>query len=143
MSERLKALFTETIIICFFMVVGIGIEGVVFKLTGKNFVLSWYQPLSIAFVAFLCALVTNLTLTEGFDKKKSQYIRIVIHFVLVYGINALAGFILEWFNSVRLFIGFTVIFIFVYSFSWIGTAIVTKSDADKINAALNEIRDEE
>ncbi len=142
-KEKLRVLFTETLVIATGMLFGIGVEGIVLKLMGNPLSLGWYQPMAIILTAFLSALITVVIFAKESVTRTTEIIRVIIHFVLLLGVISLAGYFFDWFDSVGLYIAMVTIYFFVYLFSWLANLFILRNDARIINDALNEIRDEE
>ncbi len=139
--KKSKIIFEQTMMIStgiFFM---IGIGGVVSHFTGSEFGLSWYHPLSIIFISFLCSFPT-LLLKES-EGGKSSSLRIFLHFLSLLAIVSLAGRIFNWYTKFPGYLSLAVTFVIVYVFVWIASLWMGKVDENKINKALKDFHDEE
>ncbi|MBQ9199930.1 MAG: DUF3021 family protein [Lachnospiraceae bacterium] len=140
-KKKTKVIFEETLMIStgiFFM---IGIGGVITHLSGGEYSLAWYHPLSIIFISFLCSLPT-LLLKEA-DGGKSGILRIILHCLSLFVIVSVAGYIFKWYTDLSGYISVIIIFFVVYVFVWSSSIWMGKIDETKINKALEQFRDEE
>ena len=145
--NRMKLWFEQTMTISFAIFVGIIIEGLVccvfFGEDLAMFSLSWMQLLSVILTGTLCSVLTVIFLI-GPDIPKNKYIvRIVLHCLGLYLIVSLFGWFFKWFTDLTGFIMVTIIFFLVYIFVWTVSLWLHKRDDNKINKALDDIRDEE
>lgn len=145
--NRMKLWFEQTMTISFAIFVGIIIEGLVYCVFfGEDlamFSLSWMQLLSVILTGTLCSVLTVIFLI-GPDIPKNKYIvRIVLHCLGLYLIVSLFGWFFKWFTDLTGFIMVTIIFFLVYIFVWTVSLWLHKRDDNKINKALDDIRDEE
>lgn len=141
--ERIRVLFVETLVITTGMLFGIGVEGIIFRLIGKSFVLSWYQPMAIFLTAFVSSIVSVVVFADEPKTRGKAITRMVLHFILLFFVISLAGYAFDWFSSVGMYIGMALIYCFVYIFSWVSNMYILKKDAQEINEALKDIRDDE
>ena len=140
-KNKAKVIFEQTMIIStgiFFM---IGIGGVITHLSGGEFSLDWYHPLSIILIGFLCALPT--VFLKEIDGNKSGFGRIVLHFLCLLGVVSFAGRIFRWYTELSGYMSLVVTFIIVYVFVWLSSLWMGKVDENKINKALEDFHDEE
>ena len=140
-KKKTKVIFEETLMIStgiFFM---IGIGGVITHLSGGEYSLAWYHPLSIIFISFLCSLPT-LLLKEA-DGGKSGILRIILHCLSLFVIVSVAGYIFKWYTDLSGYISVIIIFFVVYVFVWSSSIWMGKIDETKIKKALEQFRDEE
>ena len=146
MMNKLKLWLEQTMMISFAIFVGILIEGIVYAVMGDDladFNLTWLQLLSVILTGALCSVPTLFLFTED-DRKKSHFmLKLVLHFIGLYAIVSIFGFIFKWYVHIDGFIFITVIFFLVYAFVWAVTLWFHKRDDNKINKALDDIRDEE
>ncbi|MCQ2520619.1 MAG: DUF3021 domain-containing protein [Lachnospiraceae bacterium] len=141
--ERIRVLFVETLVITTGMLFGIGVEGIIFRLIGKSFVLSWYQPMAIFLTAFVSSIVSVVVFADEPKTRGRAITRMALHFILLFLVISLAGYVFDWFSSVGMYIGMALIYCFVYIFSWVSNMYILKKDAQEINEALKDIRDDE
>mgnify|MGYP002525831842 CR=1 FL=1 len=133
--------------ISFAVLCGIVLEGVVFLIIDKeplsSFSLNWFQLLSIPLTGAVCSLVTVLLLCRENLSKKAYMISVIIHCICLYGVVILFGKLFSWYTKMDGFILMTIIYFLVYAFVWIATLFLQKQDDNRINKALDSIRDEE
>ncbi len=123
------------------MLVLIGVEFLVDHLQGEDSFLPWYIPLSIIIVSILTAVPTLI-----FYKDRESITTtpsLIIHGISCYLIVMLAGYIFKWYTSFKYFLITSVIFIVIYVLVWVSSAILVKAEVKKINAVLENFRDEE
>ena len=127
-------------------------------LMGDDITYSWYTLVSIIAAGLICAIptlllctdegVTNLVSNGQFPKKAEHsrkwfHLRILCHFLLLYGIVSLLGYVFRWYGDMSEY-GFTMIgFVLVYIFVWLFSIWIWKQEEDEINHALKDIQDEE
>ncbi len=133
--------------ISFAVLVGIVIEGLIYCLFGGDpldeFKLSWIQLLSVVLTGAVCSVPTVIWLTD-FDVPKNKFIvRLILHCIGLYAIVSVFGWIFNWYNKLDGFIFMTIIYFLVYIFVWVVSLWFHKRDDNKINKALDDIRDEE
>ena len=145
--NKLKLWFLQTMMISFAILCGIVLEGVVFLIIDhdplSSMHLNWYQLLSIPLTGAVCSVVTVLILCRENLSKKAYMISVIIHCICLYGVVVLFGKLFAWYTKIDGFILVTIIYFLVYAFVWIGTRFFQKQDDNKINRALEDIRDEE
>lgn len=143
--NKLKLWLEQTMMISFAILVGILIEGLVYSFTGdplSSFSMSWLQLLSIVITGAVCSIPTLFWLTDDLPRNKF-ILRIIIHCIGLYAVVALLGFVFKWFEHLDGFIFMTVIYFLVYIFVWLVTLWFHKRDDNRINKALDDIRDDE
>lgn len=133
--------------ISFAVLVGIVIEGLIYCLFGGDpldeFKLSWIQLLSVVLTGAVCSVPTVIWLTD-FDVPKNKFIvRLILHCIGLYAIVSVFGWFFNWYNKLDGFIFMTIIYFLVYIFVWVVSLWFHKRDDNKINKALDDIRDEE
>ena len=145
--NKLKLWLEQTMTISFAILVGIIIEGLVYTaLWGDplaSFALSWLQLLSVVLTGALCSIPTLFWLNDSDVPKNKFIVRIILHCIGLYVIVSLFGWIFKWYVHIDGFIMMTVIFFLVYAFVWAVTLWFHKRDDNRINKALDDIRDEE
>ena len=145
--NKLKLWLEQTMTISFAILVGIIIEGVIYSVVWgdplASFALSWLQLLSVVLTGALCSIPTLFWLTDSDVPKNKFIVRIILHCIGLYVIVSLFGWIFKWYVHVDGFIMMTVIFFLVYAFVWAVTLWFHKRDDNRINKALDDIRDEE
>lgn len=143
MSERIKMLFMQFLMITTGIVGVMSLEGIFYHLLGDTFYIQWYQLISILLAAVLCT-VPSLFLT-GFENwpKTKFVVQLSIHCLVLYAIVAGIGYLFKWYSTLSGFLCVTIGYFLVYVFVWIATIWLSKREANEINAALDSIRDEE
>ena len=145
--NKVKLWLEQTMTISFAVLVGIVIEGLIYCLFGGDpldeFKLSWIQLLSVVLTGAVCSVPTVIWLTD-FDVPKNKFIvRLILHCIGLYAIVSVFGWIFNWYNKLDGFIFMTIIYFLVYIFVWVVSLWFHKRDVNKINKALDDIRDEE
>ena len=144
--NRFKLWLEQTMTISFAIYVGIIIEGLVYAMMGDpltSFNLTWLQLVSVILTGALCSLPTVFWLADTDIPKNKFIVRIILHCIGLYAIVSLFGYIFKWYVKLDGFIMVTIIYFLVYVFVWIVTLWFHKRDDNKINKALDDIRDEE
>ena len=145
--NKFKLWLEQTMMISFAILVGIVIEGLCFTLFAGDplyeFKMNWLQMVSIVLTGAVCSLPTIIWLTDTDIPKKKFIVRMVIHCIGLYAIVSLFGWIFKWYTHVDGFVFMTVIYFAVYAFTWCVTLWFHKRDDNKINKALDDIRDDE
>ncbi len=144
--NRFKLWLEQTLTISFAIYVGIIIEGLVYAMMGDpltSFNLTWLQLVSVILTGALCSLPTVFWLADTDIPKNKFIVRIILHCIGLYAIVSLFGYIFKWYVKLDGFIMVTIIYFLVYVFVWIVTLWFHKRDDNKINKALDDIRDEE
>lgn len=145
--NKVKLWLEQTMTISFAVLVGIVIEGLIYCLFGGDpldeFKLCWIQLLSVVLTGAVCSVPTVIWLTD-FDVPKNKFIvRLILHCIGLYAIVSVFGWIFNWYNKLDGFIFMTIIYFLVYIFVWVVSLWFHKRDDNKINKALDDIRDEE
>jgi hypothetical protein len=133
--------------ISFAILVGIIIEGLIYCIFGgdplSEFKLSWIQLLSVVLTGAVCSVPTVIWLTDTDIPKNKFILRLILHCIGLYAIVIAFGRVFNWYNQLDGFIFMTIIYFLVYAFVWVVTLWFHKRDDNKINKALDDIRDEE
>jgi hypothetical protein len=133
--------------ISFAILVGIILEGVVYLIfrgeSLASFSLSWIQLLSIVLTGAVCSVPTVIWLTDNDIPKNKFIVQLILHCIGLYAIVAVFGRIFNWYSQLNGFIMMTVIYFMVYVFVWLVSLWIHKREDNKINKALDDIRDEE
>ena len=133
--------------ISFAILVGIIIEGLIYCVFGgdplSEFKLSWIQLLSVVLTGAVCSVPTVIWLTDTDMPKNKFIIRLILHCIGLYAIVIAFGRVFNWYNRLDGFIFMTIIYFLVYIFVWVVSLWFHKRDENKINKALDDIRDEE
>ena len=145
--NKLKFWLEQTMMISFAILVGIILEGVVYCVFGgdplSEFKLSWFQLLSIVLTGAVCSVPTVIWLTASEFPKNKFIVMLILHCIGLYAIVSAFGWIFNWYNNLGGFIFMTIIYFLVYIFVWVVSLWFHKRDDNKINKALDDIRDEE
>lgn len=145
--NRFKLWLEQTMMISFAILVGIIIEGLVYCVFGgdplSEFKLSWIQLLSVVLTGAVCSVPTVIWLTDTDMPKNKFIIRLILHCIGLYAIVIAFGRVFNWYNRLDGFIFMTIIYFLVYIFVWVVSLWFHKRDDNKINKALDDIRDEE
>lgn len=144
--NKLKLWLEQTMTISFAIYVGIIIEGLVYAMKGDaltSFNLSWLQLVSVIITGAVCSLPTVFWLADTDIPKNKFTVRIILHCIGLYVIVSLFGWVFKWYLKIDGFIMMSVIYFLVYIFVWCVTLWFHKRDENKINKALDDIRDEE
>ena len=144
--NRFKLWLEQTMTISFAIFVGIIIEGLVYALMGDElaaFNLSWLQLVSVILTGAVCSLPTILWLVDSDVSKNRFIVRIILHCIGLYAIVSLFGWVFKWYTNINGFIMISIIYFAVYVFVWIVSLWLYKRDENRINKALDDIRDEE
>lgn len=143
MIDKLKLFFFQSMMISFGIIVGMTIEAVFYKLLGEEFRLEWYHLVSIVVAGFACAWPALLKSPKREFSRNKFYLYIVIHFFLLMGEVVGIGYLFNWYRHWDGLIFVVADYILIYIFVWAVSAWMGFIDQKKINAALDEIRDEE
>ena len=138
--NRLKLIFLQTSMISVGIFFCVGMVQVMMHLMGKNYITGWYFIPSVIFAGFLCSLLSLILYVE---RIKPFFLRIVIHFLLLYAAVSLLGFLFDWYSGIMGYLIVMLIFVLVYVFVWIVTKWIYQKDDEQINNALDGIRDAE
>ena len=145
--NRLKFWLEQTMTISFAIFVGIILEGVVYQIfkgeSLASFSLSWLQLLSVVLTGAVCSVPTVIWLSDNDIPKNEFVVQMILHCIGLYAIVAVFGRIFNWYSQLNGFIMMTVIYFMVYVFVWLVSLWFHKSEDNKINKALDDIRDEE
>ena len=138
--NKLKILILQASFISLGIILAVGIVQLITGLMGNSYATEWYFNISVIFTGALCSLPTVILYLE---KIKPFFIRILIHFTLVFSAVSLLGWLFRWYGNLLEYLIVILIFIFVYIFVWIITKWFYVKEDQKINDALDSIRDEE
>ncbi|MBO4609962.1 MAG: DUF3021 family protein [Lachnospiraceae bacterium] len=142
--NRLKLIFSQTLMIASAILFGLGIEEAVDRVvTGDVYMRwEWYIPLSIILCAFICSVPSIIFADERSSGRKFT-VKVVIHFICIFAAVSLFGLLFGWYTDLAGFIVIAVMIVIIYVFTWVATYWLLKSDENKINDALKDVRDEE
>ena len=145
--NRLKFWLEQTMTISFAILVGIILEGVVYLIfkgqSLEQFSLSWIQLLSIVLTGAVCSVPTVIWLSDNDIPRNKFIVQLILHCIGLYAIVAVFGRIFNWYSQANGFIMLSVIYFMVYVFVWLVSLWIHKREDNKINKALDDIRDEE
>lgn len=144
MITKLKLIFNQTLMISSAILFGLGIQELIeYLVTGEMyFTWEWYVPLSIILCACVCS-VPSVIFIDDESAGKAFALKVVIHFVCIFAAVSLFAKLFGWFSTLAGYLVIAVMIVIIYAFTWIATRWLAKSDENKINTALDEIRDEE
>ena len=138
--SKLKMLFLQTSFISLGIFLAVGIAQTVLHFFGNTYAADWYFLLSVIFAGVLCSLPSLILYNE---KIKPFFIKILIHFTLVFAAVSLLGWLFKWYTGFIDYAFVILIFVFVYVFVWVMTKWFYVKEDKEINTALDSIRDEE
>ena len=138
-----KKLFVQSMAISTAILFLNGINAVIQHFAGNDITLQWYHPVSIVLTGIFCALPTVLLRDMDQWNRKTFWIRVSVHCLMLYAIVIGAGWLFRWYDKPDSFISVSVIFFIVYAFVWLSSHWLDKQDEKKINHALDTIRDDE
>lgn len=145
--SKLKIWLEQTMMISFAILAGIVIEGVVFYFIDGDsldaFAMNWYQLLAVVLTGAVCALPSFIWFSEKEITKAQFIVKLIIHCASIYAVVSLIGWLFNWYSQLDGFILMSIIYVLVYIFVWLVTLWFHRRDDNKINKALDEIRDEE
>ncbi|MBR6382975.1 MAG: DUF3021 family protein [Lachnospiraceae bacterium] len=138
--SKLKMLFLQTSFISLGIFLAVGITQTVLHFFGNTYATDWYFLLSVIFAGVLCSLPSLILYNE---KIKPFFIKILIHFTLVFAAVSLLGWLFKWYTGFIDYAFVILIFVFVYVFVWVMAKWFYIKEDKEINTALDSIRDEE
>ncbi len=138
-----KKLFVQSMVISTAILFLNGINAVIQHYAGNDITLQWYHPVTIVLTGVFCALPTVLLRDMDQWDRKTFWIRVSVHCLLLYAVVIGAGWLFRWYDNTESFISVSVIFFIVYAFVWLSSHWLDKQDEKKINHALDTIRDDE
>ncbi len=143
--NRLKLIFNQTLMVSTAILFGLGLKAAFdcFVYGDADISWQWYIPLTIIFTGFLCSVPSVIFLDDEKTSKTGIRIRCLLHFLALFGVVSLCGRLFGWYSSLTEFLFIAVMYILIYLFVWIATYWLMKKSDNKINEALNEVRDEE
>ena len=138
--SKLKMVFLQTSFISLGIFLAVGITQTVMHIMGNTYATDWYFLLSVILAGVLCSLPSFILYSE---KIKPFFIKILIHFTLVFAVVSLLGWLFKWYSGFIDYAIVILIFVFVYAFVWVMTKWFYEKEDKQINSALDSIRDEE
>ena len=138
--SKLKMLFLQTSFISLGIFLAVGIAQTVLHFFGNTYATDWYFLLSVIFAGVLCSLPSLILYNEEI---KPFFIKILIHFILVFAAVSLLGWLFKWYTGFIDYAFVILIFVFVYVFVWVTAKWFYIKEDKEINTALDSIRDEE
>ncbi len=145
--SKIKIWFEQCVMVTAAILAGVVIEGLLYHFIWgedlSSFRLDWYQMFSLVLTGFLCGIPTVILIQDEKSLKIPFWLRIVMHCIFMYLVVISIGKIFKWFSDGTGFMIVTVIFLVIYVFVWVATMWLHKKEDDKINKALDDIRDEE
>lgn len=142
--KKIKTIFAQTMMVSFMVLCAISIYGFCI-MKSKNWSFDWFIPGSIVLSSLVSSIITVLLLyNEGNARSRvSEIVRTILHFLLVYLIIMMFGYLCYWYRSLDGAIIVSVIYLVVYIGAWIGTLVMFRHDEKVITDALENVRDEE
>ena len=142
--EKLKLIFNQTLMISTAILFGLGIaELVEYLMTGDEWMRwQWFIPLSIVFASFVCSVPSILFMDDN-SSHKAFKLKLLIHFLFIFGAVSLFAKLFGWYDSLQGYLIIAVMIPIVYVFTWAATYWLLKKDEEKINEALDEMRDDD
>ncbi len=138
--SKLKMLFLQTSFISLGIFLAVGIAQTIMHFMGNTYATDWYFLLSVIFAGVLCSLPSLILYNE---KIMPFFIKILIHFTLIFAAVSLLGWLFKWYTGFIDYAFVILIFVFVYVFVWVMTKWFYVKEDKEINNALDSIRDEE
>ena len=138
--SKLKMLFLQTSFISLGIFLAVGIAQTIMHFFGNTYATDWYFLLSVIFAGVLCSLPSLILYNE---KIKPFFIKILIHYILVFAAVSLLGWLFKWYTGFIDYAFVILIFVFVYVFVWVMAKWFYIKEDKEINTALDSIRDEE
>ena len=138
-----KKLFVQSMAIATGILFLNGINAVIGHFAGNDITMEWYHPITIVLTGIFCALPTMLLRDYEQWDRKTFWIRLSVHCLLLYAVVLGAGWLFRWYTDTDSFVSVSVIFFIVYAFVWLSSHWLDKQDEKKINHALDAIRDNE
>lgn len=121
-----------------------GVDGLISKIGGRDrLILFWYTPFSIIITGILCALPTLIFNSESELSRSAFRIRIILHFLILFAVVSLAGYLFNWYDDVRDYLFVMGSYFMIYILVWIGSILLRRYDENLINQALQQIQDDE
>lgn len=143
-SRDMRLLFQQALMISVGILMAIGVDALIDRAGGQQeLIMPWYTPFAIVFTGILCALPTFLFSSEKAYVKAAFYVRVFLHFLLLFGIVSLAGALFEWYHTIAGYLGMMASFLVIYLLVWLGSLVMVRLDEIYINAKLEQIRDDE
>lgn len=141
--QKVRLIFNQALLISVGMMVVVGIMGCMYHIQGEEFVLPWYLPFSLLACGVACALPTLLLVDDGLLGRFPDYLRKIIHFITVLLVVSVFGYVFKWYADISEYISIMMSYVVIYFVVWIVTLLLYRQEAQQINQALNNIRDEE
>ena len=123
---------------------GLGIEELVeFLMTGDDkLTWQWYIPLSIILSAFVCS-VPSIIFYYDYGSGRVFGFKVLIHFICIFATVSFFSWLFGWYETVAGYMVIAVMIFIIYGFTWAATYWLLKKDEEKINEALDEMRDDD
>ena len=139
-----KVIVMQAMMITFGIVAVVGLSVAVEHVNGEYiWQMEWYHPLSFILTGILGAIPTVVWQNLESLSKKQFIVRLILHCLTLYVVVMACGFFFKWYTELSGFIGVSISFILVYAFVWAATIFGFKQDEKELNAAIDQIRDEE
>ena len=109
----------------------------------ETWAIQWYHPLSFIACGILGAIPTVVWQNLESLTQKQFIVRLILHCLILYAVVMACGYFFKWYTESSGFIGVSISFFLVYAFVWAATIFGLKQDEKELNAAIDQIRDEE
>ena len=140
---KLKLLLAQSTMICTGILFIVGTEGVYYHLIDDEMTLMWYHPFSFILAGILGALPTLLFSTNKEPSRTSMRVRWVLHFLLLFAVISLMGYIFNWYRTLTGYAFVAVGFVMIYAAVVTVSLIFIRHEESQINDALDSVRDED
>jgi len=143
--NKAKLVFFQTTMISTAIFALNGLSEVIlhFKNGVDSFNYGWYYSLSIICIGFLCSLPTFFLEYDIKTSKLGVLLRVFLHFITIGLIVSLGGFVFKWYENLSNYLMVMISYVIIYLLVWIISSWMTKTNENKINAAIKNIQDEE
>ena len=142
--KMVRIIVMQAMMITFGIVAIIGLSLAIQHFSGGDtWQIQWYHPFSFIVTGILGAIPTVVWQNLESLTKKQFVVRLILHCLILYCVVMACGFFFKWYTELSGFIGVSISFFLVYGFVWAATVFGLKQDDKEINAALEQIRDED
>ncbi|MBO4911059.1 MAG: DUF3021 domain-containing protein [Lachnospiraceae bacterium] len=141
---KLKLIFNQTLMIASAILFGLGVqEAVDYLITGDAYLRwQWFIPLSIILCAFICS-VPSIIFMDDISTGRTFKLKVVLHFLCIFAAVSLFATLFGWYEKLSEYLIIAGMIFIIYGFTWAATFWLAKKDEEKINEALDDMRDEE
>ncbi|MBR3524476.1 MAG: DUF3021 family protein [Lachnospiraceae bacterium] len=143
--NRIKLIFNQTLMISTGILFGLGVQALLYAVffDDTQIIWPWYTPFAIIFTGFLCSLPSVIFLEEEGTETLGFKLKLVLHFFAILGVVSLCGRLFGWYSTLRAYLAIVVMYVVIYVFVWVATYWLIRKDENRINKALEDLRDEE